>query len=126
MKRYITLATLVILIGFKFFAIIIESNSPSLANVVPALMYACFFGSPQLFWLSKGMSPDVTAKQQWVIAEVALVFVVLSVYFGSFPGSTPPSWSGGQAHFEVPVALVGEWIVALLALIPFRQAKGPT
>lgn len=125
MLKFATLATLGILIGFKFFAAIFESKAPSLDNVVPALMYAALFGSPQLFWFTKCLTAELTATRLSVVAWVAFVFVVLSIYFGSFPGSNPPSWGGSREHLEVPAALVGEWIVALLALIPFRLAKAP-
>ena len=37
----------------------------------------------------------------------------------------PPSWAG-EAHFEVPAALLVEWFVALIALVPFRAARPST
>jgi hypothetical protein len=57
-----------------------------------------------------------------VAALVAIAFTLLSIYFGSFPGTQPPSWAG-EAHFEVPAALVVEWLVALIAVVPFRGAR---
>ncbi len=112
----------VCLVGFKFYAAMSEGQSLLLEKVPIALMYAALFGSPQLLWLAKCSKP-LSGSQVRVAAQVAIVFTLLSMYFGSFPGTHPPSWAGGSAHFEVPGAWVGEWVVALVALIPFRAAR---
>lgn len=111
------------LVGFKFYAAMPEDPPLGLEIVLAALMYAALFGSPQLFWLVKCSKSLSSSSQDKVAALVALSFTLLSIYFGSFPGTQPPSWAG-EAHFEVPAALVVEWFVALVAVIPFRAARG--
>ncbi len=100
------------------------AEDPSLdpARVAAALLYAALFGSPQLFWLAKCRRILPGSAQAKVAALVAAAFALLAVYFGSFPGTQPPSWAG-EAHFEVPAALLVEWFVALVALVPFRAAR---
>ena len=66
--------------------------------------------------------PMSRAFQGIIATFVAIAFALLSVYFGFFPGSSRPSW-GGQAHWEVPAALLLEWAFALIAFLPFRLAR---
>ena len=78
-----------------------------------------------LFWLATCSRIVPGSAQAKVAALVAAVFALLSIYFGSVPGTQPPSWAG-EAHFEVPAALLVEWFVALIALVPFRAARPST
>ena len=110
------------LAGFKFHSAMADDPSLDPVRVVAALLYAALFGSPQLFWLAKCSRILPGSAQMRVAALVAVAFGLLSIYFGSFPGAQPPSWAG-EAHFEVPAALLVEWFVALVALVPFRAAR---
>ena len=113
------------LAGFKFHSVMAEDPSLDFARVAAALLYAALFGSPQLFWLATCSRVPPGSAQAKVAALVAAVFALLSIYFGSFPGTQPPPWAG-EAHFEVPAALLVEWFVALVALVPFRAARPST
>jgi hypothetical protein len=82
------------LVAFKFYCAIPGGLSLGLDKVLPALTYAALFGSPQLFWLAKCRKPLSGSSQGKVAVLVAIAFTLLSVYFGSFPGTQPPSWAG--------------------------------
>jgi len=76
------------------------------------LQYGALFGSPQLFWLYKVRSLE-KPSQLVVVLAAALSFCGAYAYFGFFPGQTSVNW-GAPAHFEVPVALLAEWLIASL------------
>jgi len=81
-----------------------------------ALVYMAIFGSPQILWLL--LTIRDTEKKQTVTAIVALVlFTVSAWYFGFIPGTKSPNLGG--AHFEVPIALLAEWVIAGLFFVPF-------
>lgn len=121
--RKVLIAAFGCLVVLKFYSAIPGSLSSGMDKILPALMYAALFGSPQLFWLAKCTKPLSGSSQAKVAALLVIAFTLLSVYFGSFPGTRPPSWAG-EAHFEVPAALLAEWLVALVAVVPFRAARG--
>ena len=82
-----------------------------------ALVYMAIFGSPQIYWLL--LTIRATTNKQATIAAVALLIFTLSAwYFGFIPGTPSPAW-GGEGHFEVPIALLAEWLVAGLLFVPF-------
>ena len=82
-----------------------------------ALVYMAIFGSPQIYWLL--LTIRATTKNQIIIATVVfLIFTFSAWYFGFIPGTASPAW-GGEGHFEVPIALLAEWLVAGLFFVPF-------
>ena len=90
------------------------------ATILVALEYAVIFGSPQIYWLHKVRSLE--SRPQSVIAVVtALLFLGAYAYFGFLPGQASPRW-GSSAHFEVPIALVAEWIIAGLLGVAYGQS----
>lgn len=112
-----------VLASFKFFSVLWEKGGISPDLIFSALIYTGMFGSPQLFWVYQ-CRKTFGNYSQLIAALVALVgLTALSTYFGSFPGSQRPSW-GGEAHFDVPVALLVEWFFALFAWGLSRKAKG--
>jgi hypothetical protein len=123
--KTLLVAAFACLAGFKFHSVMAEDPSLDFARVAAALLYAALFGSPQLFWLAKCGRMLRGSAQAKVAVWVAVVFALLSIYFGSFPGTQTPSWAG-EAHFEVPAAFLVEWFVALVALVPFRAARPST
>ena len=89
-----------------------------------ALVYMAIFGSPQIFWLLLTIRA-ATKKQALIATVVILLFTFSAWYFGFIPGTASPAW-GGEGHFEVPIALVAEWLIAGLFFVPFLlfRAKG--
>lgn len=89
-----------------------------------ALVYMAIFGSPQIYWLL--LTIKATTQKQAVIATVVLLLFTFSAwYFGLIPGTASPAW-GGEGHFEVPIALLVEWLIAGLFFVPFLffRARG--
>lgn len=122
MAKLIIIAALLFLLGLKFAATSFNIASPSITSLKMACWGVSIFGSPQIFWLLKCVATNMTTKQLWTGTELVAVFVISSVYFGYFPGTSPPSW-GGDARFDIPAGLAIEWVIATLALIPFHQAS---
>src|SRR5262245_24670198 len=103
------LAVFIALAGCKFVAVIVEAKASGIspAEVLSALLYVGFFGSPQLLWAAECAKSFSNAPQGVVAFIVAAAFFCISLYFGYLPGTKPPSW-GGEAHFHVPVAFAAE------------------
>lgn len=119
--RITAVAVLAALIACKFYVALAEEPGFSVAKLPVAAIYAILFGSPQLLWLLKArrvLSPG----QAIVAVAVTITFILTAIYFGSVPGSRPPSW-GGEGHFEVPAAFVVEWVIGLVGLGLFRLAR---
>jgi hypothetical protein len=112
----------VCLAALKFIAVISSDG----ANVSAALFYAAMFGSPQLIWLWILRKPPLSHGQAKTATSIVIAFLFTSFYFGSFPGTTPPTW-GGEGHFEVPAALISEWLISLIGIFVFTaRSKGPS
>ncbi len=116
-NAYVAIAFLV-LAAFKWFDAFFESAELSWTAAIMATFYMAIFGSPQLYWASKCAQQFKSDFQRYVAVAVAVSFLLLSGTFGSFPGAPSPSW-GGPSHFEVPIALVVEWGVALVGVLLF-------
>jgi hypothetical protein len=110
------------LAAFKFFAVISSDG----ANASAALFYFAMFGAPQLVWLWLLRRPLPSRGQARVAVFIAAAFLCTSCYFGSFPGTTAPSW-GGEGQFEVPIAFLLEWLVSIVGVLVFtaRGRKQP-
>lgn len=107
---------------FKAVGVIQESLYPWYEQMPMALTYAAMFGSPQLKWAFVCRSEQFSSTQVLVTAFAVVSFVVTSVFFGSFPGVERPRW-GGEGHFEVPIALGVEWLIAGVLLLAFRNSR---
>lgn len=83
-----------------------------------AIRYALLFGAPQLLWVV--VVAVTTNARHFDRALVVLGFIVaIYALAGFFPGMKPANL-GGYAHFEVPLALIAELVVALLFLFVGR------
>lgn len=102
------------LTAFKFITVISSDG----ANASAALFYAAMFGSPQLIWLWLLRKPLLSCSQARTALFIVIAFLCTSLYFGSFPGTNPPSW-GGEGHFEVPAAFLLEWLISLVGIFVF-------
>lgn len=87
-----------------------------------ALVFAAMFGSPQLTWALVCRSAQFCDRQALIASFAVAAFVGTSVIFGSFPGVGRPGW-GGEGHFEVPIALAVEWLIAGVLLLAFRICR---
>lgn len=88
-----------------------------------ALLFAAVFGSPQLAWALTCHKAQFSGKQASFALLAVIAFLCTSVIFGTFPGVERPGW-GGEGHFEVPVALAVEWLIAGGLLLAFRIDRG--
>lgn len=113
MKAILLALAFISIASFKFFTAMSESEF-----VPAAIMFTAMFGSPQLIWLWFLRAHPLTDGQfrSAVFTLAALLFS--SVWFGSFPGVSRPSW-GGESHFEVPAAFLVEGFVSLLGILVF-------
>ncbi len=107
---------------FKAVGVIQESLHPWYEQLPMALFFAAMFGSPQLKWALVCRREQFNGSQALIAAFAVVSFVGTSVFFGSFPGLGRPRW-GGQEHFEVPIALAVEWLIAGVLLFAFRNSK---
>ena len=96
-----------------------ELGKHGIDALASSLMFVALFGSAQLFWLFQTRKPfsGVLQPAFALLALCASAFVMHA--FGFFPGGRPPAW-GGDAHFEVPVALILEWGIATGLYLPFH------
>jgi hypothetical protein len=117
--NYALMGLFAVLAGLKFIAAMPTTSALSAEAIPPALTYMLMFGSPQLFWLAQCRTRLLGGAQVVIALIVVVAFTVVALEFGFWPGSAPPRW-GGEAHFEVPFAFVLEWLIALLAIVPFR------
>lgn len=115
-------ATFGCLVGMKLLVALAEGRAPLHEKIPIGLMYAALFGSPQLLWLKLCWKPPSNPVRVLIALFVAGSFVLMSIYFGSFPGTQPPHWAG-EAHFEVPAAFIVELVVALCAYLLFALAR---
>lgn len=107
---YLIFGTLVL---FKALLAYRESQfTYDLASLSAGVLCGAFFGSPQLFWLNKTRSLE-KSSQLFVALAMSLSFCAAYAYFGFFPWQSPQNW-GAPAHFEVPIALIAEWLIASL------------
>jgi hypothetical protein len=84
-----------------------------------ALAFAAMFGSPQLTWALACRKAQFSGSQALIASFAVVAFIGTSVLFGTFPGVGRPRW-GGEGHFEVPIALAVEWLIAGVLLLAFR------
>lgn len=109
----------IILCLFKAVGVIQESLHPWHEVIPMALVFAAMFGSPQLTWALACRRAKFNGRQTLIASFAVVAFVGTSLFFGTFPGVERPQW-GGDGHFEVPMALVAEWLIAGVLLLAFR------
>ena len=108
---------------FKGVGVIQESRYSWYEAMLPAIAFAAMFGSPQLAWALACRRALFSGSQVLIASFAVVAFVITSVFFGTFPGVERPSW-GGQEHWEVPIALAVEWLIAGVLLLAFRIPSG--
>ena len=108
-----------VLFLFKGVGVIQESRVSWYEAMLPAIMFAVMFGSPQLAWALASRKALFSGSKVLIALLAVVAFVITAVYFGTFPGAGRPSW-GGQEHWEVPIALAVEWLIAGVLLLAFR------
>lgn len=108
---------------FKAVGPIQESSHHWYEAAPMAFLFAAMFGSPQLAWAVTCHNAQLSGKQVFVALLTAVAFLCTSLIFGTLPGVGRPNW-GGEGHFEVPVALAVEWLIAGGMLVAFRTARG--
>lgn len=99
-----------------------DGDDSFLNALVPAVLYAAMFGSPQLFWLFKTRA--LKSRSQSVVAAFTAAFFLGSYYyFGFLPGQRSQDW--GSSYFEVPAAFVVEWVITGFMFAFYARAGLP-